>query len=53
MDDDGNPNDVVAYIACTVDGVPNVSVPMDEENTHYKEILRQVAEGTLTIAAAE
>ena len=30
MDDDGNLKDVVAYIACTVDGVPNVSVPMDK-----------------------
>ena len=53
MDDDGNLKDVVAYIACTVDGVPNVSVPMDEENTHYNEILRQVKEDGLTVADAE
>ena len=53
MDADGEAIDVVAYIACTVDGVPNVSVPMDEENRHYNEILRQVAEGTLTIADAD
>ena len=53
MDADGEAIDVVAYIACTVDGVPNVSVPMDEENTHYNEILRQVREDGLTVADAE
>lgn len=29
------------------------TVPMDENNMHYAEILRQVAEGTLTIADAD
>jgi hypothetical protein len=28
-------------------------VPMDTANTHYAEILKQVADGTLTIADAE
>ena len=28
-------------------------VPLDPENTHYAEILKQVAEGTLTIKDAE
>ena len=28
-------------------------VPMDPANTHYAEILRQVADGDLTIAAAD
>ena len=28
-------------------------VPMDAENRHYAEILKQVAEGTLTIKDAE
>jgi len=28
-------------------------VPLDPANTHYAEILRQVADGTLTIADAE
>ena len=30
-----------------------VNVPMDESNTTYKEILKQVKEGTLTIKDAE
>ena len=29
------------------------SVPMDENNKHYAEILKQVKEGTLTIKDAE
>ena len=53
MDADGESIEVVSYIACTVDGIPNVSVPMDEENTHYNEILRQVEAGELTIADAD
>lgn len=28
-------------------------VPMDEENTHYKEIMRQVDAGILTIEEAD
>jgi hypothetical protein len=28
-------------------------VPMNEENSDYKEILKQVADGTITIAAAD
>ena len=31
----------------------SVIVPLDSENSDYKEIMRQVAEGTLTIAAAD
>ena len=30
-----------------------MSVPMDEDNTDYQEILKQVKEGTLTIKDAE
>ena len=30
-----------------------MSVPMDEDNTDYQEILRQVKEGTLTIKDAD
>jgi len=30
-----------------------MSVPMDEDNRHYAEILRQVKEGTLTIKDAD
>tara|TARA_R100000773_G_C4114482_1_gene52987 strand:+ start:332 stop:523 length:192 start_codon:yes stop_codon:yes gene_type:complete len=28
-------------------------VPLDENNTHYREIMRQVDAGTLTIEAAD
>ena len=30
-----------------------MSVPMDADNRHYAEILKQVADGTLTIADAD
>tara|TARA_R100001079_G_C4310377_1_gene94841 strand:- start:30 stop:206 length:177 start_codon:yes stop_codon:yes gene_type:complete len=39
-------------INCTIDG-KSVSVPLDTNNRHYAEILKQVAEGTLTIKDAE
>jgi len=39
-------------ISATIDGV-TLSVPLDPANRHYAEILRQVEEGTLTIADAE
>ena len=39
-------------INCTIDGVA-MSVPMDTDNRHYAEILKQVADGTLTIQDAE
>jgi len=39
-------------ILVTIDG-KIWSVPLSEDNRHYAEILRQVAEGTLTIADAE
>ena len=39
-------------IQATIDGV-EMSVPLDESNRHYAEILRQVEAGTLTIADAE
>lgn len=35
-----------------IDG-ENVTVPLDPVNRHYAEILKQVAEGTLTIAPAD
>ena len=44
-------NEVFGIIA-VIDGV-TVTVPLDEGNRHYKEILRQVEEGTLTIAEAD
>ena len=39
-------------IICEIGG-HTVNVPMDEDNRHYAEILRQVEEGTLTIADAD
>ena len=39
-------------INCTIDGVA-MSVPLDPNNRHYAEILKQVKAGTLTIKDAE
>jgi len=39
-------------IEIVIDGI-TMSVPMNENNRHYAEILKQVAEGTLTIKDAE
>ena len=39
-------------IQATIDG-QDLSVPLDEANRHYAEIMRQVEAGTLTIAEAE
>jgi len=45
-------NEVNVSINCTIDGVM-MSVPMDATNRHYQEILKQVADGTLTIQEAD
>ena len=39
-------------VQATIDG-QEVSVPLDPNNRHYAEILKQVEAGTLTIADAE
>ena len=39
-------------IKIVIDGT-EMTVPLDPENRHYAEIMRQVNEGTLTIADAE
>ena len=39
-------------VQATIDG-QEMSVPLDPDNTHYAEILRQVDAGTLTIADAD
>jgi len=39
-------------ITATIDGV-EMSVPKDPSNRHYAEILKQVADGTLTITEAD
>ena len=44
--------DINASIKATIDG-KNWSVPLDPNNIHYAEILRQVKEGKLTIKEAE
>ena len=41
-----------AGVKATIDGI-EMSVPIDPANRHYAEILRQVEEGTLTIAEAD
>ena len=40
------------YIEATIDGA-KVSVPIDTGNRHYAEILKQVADGDITIAEAD
>jgi len=47
-----NPDNKNTAVKATINGVESF-VPMDEDNTHYAEILRQVADGTLTIADAD
>ena len=39
-------------IDATIDGV-DMSVPLDTGNRHYAEILKQVADGDITIAEAD
>ena len=39
-------------VKATIDGV-EMFVPLDENNTHYAEILSQVSDSTITIAAAD
>ena len=39
-------------VCCTINGVES-SVPLDKENADYTEILKQVADGTLTIKDAD
>ena len=48
--------DIITDANCSISCVLNgqyVSVPLDPANTDYAEILRQVADGTLTIADAD
>ena len=48
----GQDNKTVVCIKSTINGV-ECFVPLDEDNTDYAEIMRQVAAGTLTIADAD
>tara|TARA_S200002703_G_C3699094_1_gene214706 strand:+ start:105 stop:278 length:174 start_codon:yes stop_codon:yes gene_type:complete len=45
-------NDNLHAIIAIIDGV-TVDVPIAEDNRHYAEILKQVADGDLTIADAD
>jgi len=45
-------DDTSCNIKAIIDG-QHLSVPLDPNNRHYAEILRQVEAGTLTIADAE
>ena len=49
---DGIDNDVNSIVKVTIDGV-EMFVPMDAGNRHYAEILKQVADGDITIAEAD
>ena len=42
----------VKTMKCNYDGV-DISLPLNPENRHYAEILKQVKEGTLTIKDAD
>jgi hypothetical protein len=42
----------ISSIKATIDG-QEMSVPLSEDNRHYAEILKQVADGTITIAEAD
>jgi len=44
---------IVNNIKITTDDDTIIHVPMHTDNRHYAEILRQVADGTLTIEDAE
>jgi len=48
VDMDGNN----AGVFCRVDGI-ETNIPMDESNRHYAEILKQVADGDLTISDSD
>ena len=44
--------DRVSHIKVTLDGVES-TVPIDTANRHYEEILKQVADGDITIEEAD
>ena len=45
-------NGVNIPISAVIDG-KTISVPLNSDNRHYAEIMRQVEDGTLTIAEAD
>ena len=53
QDEDGKNSCIKLVLASMPNDVPYLLVPLDPANRHYAEILKQVAEGTLTIAEAD
>ena len=51
IDNISDSTDNIAVVA-TIDGT-SCTVPLDPNNRHYEEILKQVKEGTLTIKDAD
>jgi hypothetical protein len=47
-----NENDIVVCLEALIDG-NFYHVPLDTDNRHYAEILKQVADGDITIADAD
>mgnify|MGYP003122308849 FL=1 len=45
-------DDINVSVVVIIDG-KELSVPLDPDNRHYAEILKQVKEGTLTIKDAD
>ena len=45
-------NSTAKSIKAEIDGI-EIHIPLDPNNRHYAEILKQVAEGTLTIEDAD
>ena len=45
-------SDEKSSVKATIDG-QEMFIPLDPANTHYAEILKQVADGTITIAEAD
>tara|TARA_B100000212_G_scaffold337876_1_gene313497 strand:- start:363 stop:539 length:177 start_codon:yes stop_codon:yes gene_type:complete len=45
-------DDSIVYVEATIDNLP-MTVPIEPDNRHYAEILKLIAEGTLTIEDAD
>lgn len=52
IDADGNTEKFNVSVTANIDGEP-MAVPLEPANRHYAEILKQVADGDLTIADAD
>ena len=52
INSDGSSDGENAVIKATIDSI-EMSVPLDPDNRHYAEIMRQVEAGELVIAEAE